>query len=267
MPKKEIGLGIVNNSPNEKYTAEDIREWFYNGTRKAKEMKIKDEVVDLINETLADPEFDGYKLKETMIEYQDILLDKSQVNLEHYVNAIKFCGFLETCGGNATQAYIKTFRHRDFVKKALKAIEDDPEKGYESQDYMNIYAAACRYRKSPMVKEILIQSAIPLSYMFQGYSYKLADKLYEEAMTAKASRDRIQAMNVFFTHFKLPEAQQIDLNIKNSKGNDFVTQMEEMMKNMSLAQQKLIDSGEKAEVVANIKDSYIDAEVVENDDA
>ena len=138
---KKVGLRL--HKPITKYyDANEIREWFYNGTRKSKEMKVSDEAVRIINEMISDPEFDGHRLKETMQQYQDALLNKQTVNLEHYANAIRFCSYLETNGGNATQAYIKTFKHRDFVKKALKAIEDDPDKGYESQDYMNIHAAA-----------------------------------------------------------------------------------------------------------------------------
>ena len=263
---KKVGLRL--HKPTTKhYDADEIREWFYNGTRKSKEMKVSDEAVRIINEMISDPEFDGHRLKETMQQYQDTLLNKQTVNLEHYANAIRFCSYLETNGGNATQAYIKTFKHRDFVKKALKAIEDDPDKGYESQDYMNIHAAACRYRKSPMVKEIIIQSEVPLYLLFQGYRAKLADKLVEIAMTAKAPRDRIQAINVFYTHIKAPENIQVDVNVNNKGMNDAVTQMEEMIKNMTMKQQELIGLGVQAEHVANAKDNFIEAEVLNEQDS
>ena len=129
---------------------------------------------------------------------------------------------------------------------------------------MNIHAAACRYRKSPMVKEIIIQSEVPLYLLFQGYRAKLADKLVEIAMTAKAPRDQIQAINVFYTHIKAPENIQVDVNVNNKGMNDAVTQMEEMIKNMTMKQQELIGLGVQAEQVANAKDNFIEAEVLED---
>ena len=262
MANYDVGLSIRHNTPTKRYSAEEIKEWFFNGTRKSKEMVVTDEVVEMINSTMSDPEFDGYKFKDVLIEYQETLFNKTKVNLEIYVNAIKFCSYLETNGGNATDAYIKTFRSRDLVKKALKAIEEDPDKGYEAQEYKNLYAAACRYKKSDMVKNILIQSEMPLYLMYQGYRYKIVEKLYEEAMSAKASRDRINACNVFLTHVRPPEGIQVEVNIKN-KGNDEVSQMEEMLKNMAKKQQELIGLGASSEMVANAKDNFIDIEMEE----
>ena len=263
MAEYKVGLNLVKKHTKE-YSAKEIKDWFFNGTRKSKELIVTDEVVGIINATISDPEFDGYKFKDVLIEYQDTLLNKQNVNLEVYVNAIKFCSYMETSGGNVTESYIKTFRSREVVQKALRALEADPEKGYETQEYKNLYAAASRYRKTDMVKNILVQSEMPLYLMYQGYRYKIVEKLYEEAMTAKASRDRINACNVFLTHVRPPEGFQVEVNIK-SKGNDEVSQIEEMLKNMAKKQQELIGLGVSSEEVANAKDSFIEAELIDGE--
>lgn len=49
--------------------------------------------------------------------------------------------------------------------------------------------------------------------------------------------------------------------------NDAVTQMEEMIKNMTMKQQELIGLGVQAEHVANAKDNFIEAEVLNEQDS
>ena len=103
--------------------------------------------------------------------------------------------------------------------------------------------------------------------LFQGYRAKLADKQVEIAMTAKAPRDQLQAITVFYTHIKAPENIQVDVNVNNKGMNDAVTQMEEMIKNMTMKQQELIGLGVQAEQVANAKDNFIEAEVLDEQDS
>ena len=51
---KKVGLRL-HKPITKHYDANEIREWFYNGTRKSKEMKVSDEAVRIINEMISDP--------------------------------------------------------------------------------------------------------------------------------------------------------------------------------------------------------------------
>ena len=57
------------------------------------------------------------------------------------------------------------------------------------------------------------------------------------------------------------------MNVNNKGMNDAVTQMEEMIKNMTMKQQELIGLGVQAEHVANAKDNFIEAEVLNEQDS
>jgi hypothetical protein len=54
----------------------------------------------------------------------------------------------------------------------------------------------------------------------------------------------------------------LEVNVK-TKGNDEVSQMEEMLKNMAKKQQELIGLGISSEMVANAKDNFIEAHILE----
>ena len=66
MAEYKVGLNLVKR-PTKEYSAKEIKDWFFNGTRKSKELIVTDEVVDIINATISDPEFDGYKFKDVLI--------------------------------------------------------------------------------------------------------------------------------------------------------------------------------------------------------
>ena len=71
-----------------------------------RKVKVTDEAVTLIHEAINDPEFDGFKFTETMVTYQNVL-EGGNGSLVDYLNAIKFCSYLESNEGNYTDAYIK----------------------------------------------------------------------------------------------------------------------------------------------------------------
>lgn len=250
------GLNIVKSEIPEKVTAANIYEWFHRLTKiNKKKFIVTDEALDLVNESISNPEFDGFKFIDTMITYQSALAN-DRVNFLEYINAIRFCAFLEANEGNITDAYIKAFIHRDFVK--TRYTQDT-----NSEAYRQLASAAARYRKSPVVINILTQAEVPLYLMFQGYRYKAVQRLVYEMEKAPLAKDRVMAADKLLFHLKPPENLKIELDV-GVKQDNIVNQYESMLENMVKEQKKLLANGMDLKSVANSKETFVDI-VVENE--
>lgn len=217
-----------------------------------RKIEVTDEAVDIIHEAMNDPEFDGFKFSETMVTYQNVL-EGGRGSLVDYLNAVKFCSYMESNEGNCTDAYIKTFWNRDFVQDRVNSPTGSPE-------YKQITSAATRYRKSKLVVAILTQSQIPFYILFQGYREKAMNRLVYEMDNAHLSKDRIAAAKEVLANSTPPDELQIKLDFGNSKEN-IVDRYEKAMQRMVEEQAKLISKGGDVKGIANAK--VVEAEVVE----
>lgn len=249
------GLGVAKPEVPDTVNEETVYGWFSKTIRSKKKLTITDECLELINRTIKEPEFDGFRFIDTLITYQNALAG-DRVNLEDYINAVRFCSFLEVTNGNATEAYIKTFNYRGFVKDRVEAPKN-------SDAYKQLASAATRYRKSPLVVNIMTQAEVPLWLMFQGYRYQAVNVLVKEMNNAPLPKDRINAADRLLFHLKPPENIKVELEV-GLKQDNIVDQYEAMLGNMVKEQKKLIESGSSLNNIANIKASFIDAEVVSN---
>ena len=166
---------------------------------------ITQEIVDIINASTNEPEFQGESLLQTAMTYEN-LMSKNRVGLKDYIYAIKFCSYLVSLEDNFTEAYKKTFGFRDFVKTRLSASTG-------STEYKELTSAASRYRKSRMVVDILTYSQVPLDILFSGARYKAIGVLADEMENASYSRDRIAAAKELLLAVKGPENMKIELDI------------------------------------------------------
>ena len=162
------------------YTVEDLQKLL--PTKKA---VITDDVVEIINKSQTEPEFQGESLLQSAITYENVLRN-SRVGIKEYLNAIRFCAYLVSMEDNYTEAYKKTFWDRDFVKERMGVSTDDPK-------YKELTSAASRYRKSKLVTDILTLSAVPFDLLFAGMRYKAVGVLAELMVSAKYDRDKINA--------------------------------------------------------------------------
>lgn len=249
------GLGVVKPEIPDTVNEETVYGWFNKTIRSKKKLTITDECLELINRTIKEPEFDGFRFIDTLITYQNALAG-DRVNLEEYINAVRFCSFLEVTNGNATEAYIKTFNYRGFVKDRVEAAKN-------TDAYKQLASAATRYRKSPLVVNIMTQAEVPLWLMFQGYRYQAVNVLVKEMNNAPLPKDRINAADRLLFHLKPPENIKVELEV-GLKQDNIVDQYEAMLGNMVKEQKRLIESGSSLNNIANIKASFIDAEVVGN---
>ena len=196
---------------------------------------ITDEIVEIINKSQDDPEFQGESLLQTAITYENVMMN-NKAGIKEYIDAIRFCAYLISLEDNYTEAYKKTFSYRDFVKNRLDVTPD-------SSKYRELTNAASRYRRSKLVVDLLTFSQVPLDILFSGYRYKAIGVLANEMETAAYSRDRIAAAKELLLAVKGPENKKIELEIgvKESSAVANLSQQLTELANTSLAQ---LESGQ-----------------------
>ncbi|MCK5613300.1 hypothetical protein KAR91_66125 [Candidatus Pacearchaeota archaeon] len=223
-------FGIVNKGSTD-LTVEDLKAKF-----PAKKATVTQELADLINSASNDPIFNGDEFIKTLADYQTCMIETSS-SIKEYVNAIKFCAYLESEDGCLYQAYKKARCNDDFVKER----ENDP---VDSTGYNAIIAASSRYRKNPLVKKILTQADMPLYLMFQGARYKAVALLAREMEDAAYSKDRINAADKLLSHVKPPENMDIELTIgPSAEAISIQDNLSAQLALMAANQKKLLASG------------------------
>lgn len=187
----------------------------------SKKNAITDEIVDIINKSQLEPEFQGESLLQTATTYEKVLQNNARAGIKDYLNAIRFCAYLVSMDDNITEAYKKTFVERDFVKDRLNAATTDSK-------YNELTSAASRYRKSKLVVDILTVSQVPMHLMFGGMQYEAVGVLYNTMKTAKLDRDKINAAKELLAATKAPENLKIELDV-GVKENSAVQQLNEQL--------------------------------------
>lgn len=181
---------------------------------------ITDEIVDIINKSQTEPEFQGESLLQTATTYEKVM-QQNRVGIKEYLNALRFCAYLISMDDNITVAYKKVFADRDFVLDRL-----DADVG--SVGYNELTSAASRYRRSKLVVDILTVSQVPMHLMFTGMAYEAVGVLYETMKTAKYDRDRINAAKELLAATKGPENVKIELDV-GVKENSAIMQLNEQL--------------------------------------
>jgi hypothetical protein len=225
-------LGVVKSEPV-KVTKEQILEHF-----PEKSKTVTDELVTLINQAQEDPQFDVLTMFDQMISYKDVMYNNSG-SMTDYVNAIKFCSYLEVCDDNYTQAYIRTFSYRDAVKSRMHMPTS-------SKEYKELTSMASQYRKTSMVISILTISDAPLRLLTRGLQFKALKVLGDEMVSAYHSKDRIAAADKLLVHTRAQDEKnnKVEINIgmgaeATKQHNNILNQLHEI----ALQQKALLDSG------------------------
>lgn len=216
---------------------------------------ITDEVVEILNRSQTEPEFQGESLLQSAITYEKVM-QQNKVGIKDYLNAIRFCAYLISMDDNITEAYKKVFADRDFVAERMNVATSSPK-------YNELTSAASRYRRSKLVVDILTVSQVPMHLMFTGMAYEAVGVLYETMKTAKYDRDRISAAKELLAATKGPENVKIELDV-GIKESSAITQLNEQLAMFASAslthlQAGTTDLGRLGAMKA--RDEYTDAEV------
>lgn len=222
---------------------------------------ITQEAVDIINDSINEPEFQGEELLKTAITYESVL-KRNKASIQEYLNAIRFCAYLSTENSTFIEAYAKVFYNRDFVKERV----GQPTK---SSKYIELSSAASRYRKSKLVVDILTVSQVPLDLLFSGYRYKAIGVLADVMENGKFDRDRVAAAKELLAATKGPENVKIELDV-GMKESSAVQQMNDQLAQMAARQTEMLKSGASTlNEFGSMRvkdDDAIDAEYVDVDD-
>lgn len=220
---------------------------------------ITQELVDIINHSLTEPEFQGESLLETASTYEKVIQSRAGISVKDYLYAIKFCAYLVSVDDNFTEAYRKTFFNREFVKERANAPTD-------SVGYKELTAAASRYRRSKLVVDILTLSQVPLDMLFTGYRYKAVMVLADRMENSKMDKDKIAAAKELLAATKGPDNLKIELDV-GVKENSAVEQLNEQLAVMAARQRTMLESGvSNLGELGGLKvkvDDYIDGEIVD----
>lgn len=201
----------------------------------SKKNAITPEIVELINKSQTEPEFQGESLLSTLTTYENVIAGRSGVGMKDYVNAVRFCAYLMTVDDNYTEAYVKTFRDRDFVKERIGAST-------QSIEYRELTKAASRYRASKLVVDILTISQVPLDLMFTGARYRAVGVLATLMETAKYDKDRINAAKELLAATKGPEKLQVSLGVGAGESSA-IDRLQEQLVLIAARQSKLLAAG------------------------
>ena len=201
----------------------------------SKKNAITPEIVELINRSQEEPEFQGESLLTTMTTYESVLAGKSGVGIKDYINAIRFCAYLMTVDDNYTEAYKKTFRDREFVKQRINSPT-------ESVEYRELTKAASRYRSSKLVVDILTLSQVPLDLMFTSARYRAVSVLATLMETAKYDKDRITAAKELLAAVKGPERLQVSVGI-GANESSAIDRLNDQLAMIAARQRGLLEAG------------------------
>lgn len=160
---------------------------------------VNQELIDQINNTLADPEmFEAYR--DNLLSYTRVMAD-GRFKISSYIDAVRYVSH-KLMGCTNIEAYTKTFpdKYQRFIQQ-----------GVSSKDIASYVTA---YNKSKLVNLIFEQTLIP--------SYVLNQDLYQKALNVQAElmlddsispKVRSDAANSLLTHLKMPETQKVELEI------------------------------------------------------
>jgi len=246
----DVGLG-VSVRVVEDVSLQELVELFPN-----KKKTINEKTVELVNEAQSNPEFNGVPFIKSMVQFRGVM-EGNECSLVEYINALKFCAFLESSEDSYVEAYKKTFYDREFVKKRANLDTD-------SVQYKELTSAASRYRRSKLVVDILTQADVPLYLMFQGFRHQAVMLLADRMMNSKLDKDKINAADRLLVHVAPPANMKIEMDV-GVKRNSIIDDYEVAMAKMVEKQRELIIGGGDIKGIANAAIRYVPEECDEEE--
>ena len=195
---------------------------------------VTQEAVDIINQSMVEPEFQGESLLKTAGLYENVLKG-AKASIPEFLNAIRFCAYISTNDSNYTEAYKRVFSDRGFVKARLNEPTDSPK-------YVELTSAASRYRRSKLVVDLLTVSQVPLDLIFSGQRYKAIGVLAQIMENGRYDRDKINAAKELLAATKGADNVKIELDI-GVKENTAVRQLQEQLAGIAAKQKTYLEHG------------------------
>jgi len=229
MSDNNTGLRVVKQE-SEMMTVEKLIKLF-----PEKKRTINEQTVEIINSSMSDPTFDGYSFENTLVEYRKVM-DRRSGSIKDYICAVKFVAYLE--GGHSDlDAYRMAFAHRELVRSSLGKPASSPE-------YLNVSTSAHRFKKTPMVLDIMTMADVPMYLLHQGTRHAAVGVLADMMMNAGQDKDRISAATAILKEIKEPEKIKMEMEIGlNEDAHAQIKKTNDQLVNIAENQQKLFAQG------------------------
>ena len=188
---------------------------------------VNQELIDQINNTLADPElYEAYR--DNLLSYTRVMAD-GRFKIQNYVDAVKYVSH-KLMGCSNIEAYTKTFpdKYQNFLAQ-----------GVASKDIASYITA---YNKSKLVNLIFEQTLIPAYVLNQDLYQKALNTQAELMITAKSEKVRCDAANSLLTHLKMPETQKVELEI-GVKEDSSIAALRATTLELARQQRLMVESG------------------------
>ena len=188
---------------------------------------INTEVIDQINELLADPDmYEQYR--DNLLSYTNVMME-GKFKLSSYISAVKYVSHkLMNCTN--LLAYTKTFpdKYADFLAR-----------GVSSSDISSYVHA---YNSSKLVNLIYVQTLTPIAVLNNHMVQQALNVQADLMVNAKSEKVRSDAANSILTHLKLPETQKIELDI-GVKSDSSIDALRASTMELVAMQRQMIQSG------------------------
>jgi len=206
---------------------------------------ITEEHVLMLNKAIEDPDFNLAMMMDEMVSYRNVMLDNS-MSMSGYIRAVKFVSYLPQTNWNVTETYRRAFPND-------QVVIDARGKGADSPEGNTLTAQAVRYSRTAGVKQLQIQSDLPLDFMLMGERMKMLTVLSEEALSAGMSKDRIAAADKFLVHTKTIETSNVRMEVgPTQEVINLGSVMEEQLGAMMKSQRLMLQAGVAIEEVQKI---------------
>ena len=159
---------------------------------------VNQELIDQINNTLADPEmFENYR--DNLLGYTKVMAD-GKFKVTQYIDAVRYVSF-KLMGCTNIDAYTKTFpdKYQRFIQQGVPAKD--------------IASYVTAYNKSKLVNLIFEQTLIPTHVLNQDLYQRALNVQADLMINAKSEKVRCDAANSLLTQLKAPEVKKVELDI------------------------------------------------------
>ena len=188
---------------------------------------VSQEVMDKVNQVLADPLM-GDQLRENLLSYTSVMTN-GKFKMEDYLYAVKYVSH-KLMGSSNFEAYIKTFPDR---------YQTLLTNGTQSKD---IHSYVSAYNKNKLVNLIFEQTLVPTHVLNADVFQKAINVQADLMINAKSEKVRCDAANSLLNHLKRPEASKIELNVGIQEGG-VISELRELTTRLAAKQRQLIEGG------------------------
>jgi hypothetical protein len=210
-------------SYNEPITLEEFRDAMPAHVRK----NINPELVDVINNAIADPEQLAV-FRENVIGLTSVMRE-GKFKITDYLSAVKFVSH-RLLGDNQVTSWAKTFpdRYNSLIQRNV--------------DRSEIGALCSRYASSKLVILLMGQTMMPTHILNAPLYQKAINVQAELMMNAKSEKVRSDAAANLLMTLKPPEVQKVELNI-GIKEDSTIQELRETTMALARQQRQMIEAG------------------------